>query len=178
MHIPTTLIINDEIFLKILHESDAEKLFTLTIQNKEYLQSYLPWSKYIHNVSDTATFITLMQDAAQKDKEYCYGVWFQDVLVGTVSLRTGYNKCELGYWLAQNKQGKGIISKSIQFLLSTLQEKKIYPFCYIYISCKNEKSNNLAQRIGFTKIGILQHGEKINDIWYDQVVYVKRLYQE
>ena len=78
---------------------------------------------------------------------------------------------EIGYWLAENSQGKGIIHKSIRTIID---------FCFtdlklnrIEIKCATEniQSKNIPEKFNFTKEGVIRQGELLYDKYVDLILY-------
>ena len=78
---------------------------------------------------------------------------------------------EIGYWLAEHVQGKGIVTSSCKLLIN---------FCFtelklnrIEIKCgtENLKSQQIPERLNFTKEGIIRQGELLYDKYIDLNLY-------
>jgi ribosomal-protein-serine acetyltransferase len=78
---------------------------------------------------------------------------------------------EMGYWLAENAQGKGIITKSskaiINFCFSDLQLNRIEIKC----GTENLKSKAIPEKLNFTKEGVIRQGELLYDTFIDLNLY-------
>ena len=97
-------------------------------------------------------------------------------LIGTIS----FNKidwikkeAEIGYWIDEEMQGNGIITKSCSSLvdlgLNDLKLKKILISC----STENIKSQAIPKRLGFYKEGIVKDKEFLYDHYVDHVLFSK-----
>jgi ribosomal-protein-serine acetyltransferase len=78
---------------------------------------------------------------------------------------------EIGYWLAENSQGKGIMQKSIRaiidFCFTVLKLNRVEIKC----ATENIKSKNIPEKFNFTKEGVIRQGELLYDKYVDLILY-------
>ena len=164
-----TCRIDDDLELRLPEERDADAMFALTDDNREYLRSWLPWVDATKAVDATLAFIKNVR------KEYAEGsnvpnfMWYKKKLVGSISL-FGINPhgcAEIGYWVAEKSQGKGIITRSCKALMQhgfeTLKLNRIQIRCAV----DNKKSRSVIDKLGFKEIGIHRQSEKHTDGYKD-----------
>ena len=76
-------------------------------------------------------------------------------------------RVELGYWLAQPYQGKGLMTRACQTLItyafSELKMNKVEIRC----ATGNTASAAIPQRLGFTQEGIIRQAEWLYDHYVD-----------
>ncbi len=175
---PPVLAVREGLCLRLLEAEHAPALFELTLQNKAYLSRSLPWPEEVTRLEDSVTFIERMRISATYEKEYAYGIWRDDTLIGVLSLRTGFTKkVELGYWLAEAAQGAGIMYTCVHAMLLHLSQKTPHSFCFLFILRENKKSLALAQRLGFLPLGVLPRAQQLHGKLHDECVYVKNIEQ-
>ena len=111
-----TLQVNEKIFLRMLSARDSAQLFELTDQSRDYLKQWLPWLDSIRTANDSLEFIKGTFTAYNNRTGITAGIFYDDELAGIA----GYNYLDfrnkigqIGYWLEQDKQGKGIMTQSI-----------------------------------------------------------------
>jgi ribosomal-protein-serine acetyltransferase len=80
-------------------------------------------------------------------------------------------KTELGYWLAENMQGKGIITGSITVLIRFAFKKLKLNRVQIKVAVGNFKSLAIPKKLGFSFEGIERAGEKHQQLYHDLEVY-------
>jgi len=137
--------------LKQLDVSQAEYLFALTEQDREYLSKWLPWPKHTHSSEDSKVFIESVAQKRNNGEEYGFGIELEDSLVGHISLMhlKDDKEPEIGYWIASNSAGNGLTTRSVvaltQFGLKTLGLKKII----IRAHPDNIGSNKVAEKAGY-----------------------------
>ncbi|MFC2948724.1 GNAT family N-acetyltransferase [Virgibacillus sediminis] len=168
------LEIDEEITLRDLQISDAEELFRLTDQSREYLREWLPWVDNTKNIDDSRAFIEHARKAYAERKGLTCGIFYQGKLVGTVAFnsfdwlnRIGY----IGYWLAPDQQGRGIMTKVCRALIHhafyVLELNKVD----IRAAYENKKSRAIPERLGFVKEGQIRQAEWLYDHYVDHVIY-------
>ncbi len=138
------------ILLKKRSLEQAGAVFQLIDQNREHLDSWMPWAKKTRTQKDTEEYL---QNAIQEwgeAKLIDYSLYLKDsnTLIGSAGLHTirwETKTCEVGYWLGKNFEGHGYVSEAVQ-LLENLAIT--FGFHRMYLSCdsQNQKSVNVAVR--------------------------------
>lgn len=149
-----TLPIREGLELRSLTVDDANALFNLTTENREYLAEYLPWAKeYItKTVDDSRAFIESVIKERQEGESYGFGIFLSGQLVGHTSLmhlKDGKTP-EIGYWIAKSSSGQGLTSEAASTLtdfgFGTLKLDEIL----IRARPENAGSNRVAEKLGYT----------------------------
>ena len=166
--------IDREIKLSLSIPQYAEELFQLTDHNREFLKQWLPWLDNIQKPSDTREFIELQLLRFQQGKALHITIFHQDRIAGVL----GYNEIDrvnnigyLGYWLGEEYNGKGIMTKSVRELIAI--SHNYYSLNRIDIRCavENSRSRAIPERLGFKNEGIIRHAAKVNNHYQDHVIY-------
>ncbi len=166
--------VDKDIYLKLLSKSEVEELFVLIDKNRDYLQLWLPWVVNINKPDDLNSFIKNAREKYASYNGFESGIWFKEQLVGIVGLKDidwADQKAEIGYWLASDWQGKGIITRSCRALLETAFIKLKLNKVEIHCAEGNLKSKAVAERLGFKKEGLLRQAEKINGEFVNHQIY-------
>lgn len=170
----STLPVDDEIELRLLDESHAEPLFALVDKHRAYLRAWLPWLDMNMRVEDTMQFI--LNDRANYENGRCFNtsIWYRGQIVGVIGFHPidwANRSAMIGYWIAGDHQGKGIITRSCAALTSYAFD--VLKLHRIDIRCAlgNEKSCAIPLRLGFTHEGILREAEWLYNHFVDLNVY-------
>lgn len=136
--------VTDSIILKPLSIDDAETISKLFDMEDviEFINSVLP--------TDNKQFI----------------ICFESEPVGLIGFRDtdlANMKTEIGYWLSQNAQGKGIITQSATAILKYAFDEMGINRVQIRAEIENIKSRNIPERLGFSFEGIQREGEMSPD---------------
>ena len=112
--------IDNNIKLSLSIPQCVEELFELTDKNRGFLQRWLPWLDGIQQPLNTKKFLKTQLLKWQQGSALHVTIFAQDRIAGVV----GYNQIDrvnhighLGYWLGEEYNGKGIMTKSIQELI-------------------------------------------------------------
>lgn len=144
--------IDDNLSLQTHQLNRAKELFNVVDQNRVYLRQWLPWLDNSLTVSDTENFIKSILKKQEEGSGLSFVILVKDSIVGTIGFNTinlEEKQASIGYWLASNNQGKGIITRCCQALINYgIKELHLKKFT---ISCaeKNIKSQAIAKRLGF-----------------------------
>lgn len=138
------------------------------------LGKWLPWVDACRSADDSRAFINATRKQYSDNDGVQAGIWFQDGIVGIIGQHKidWLNKAtSLGYWLAEEHQGRGIMTKScqafIQYSFHGLKLNRVEIRC----ATENSQSKAIAQRLGFKREGILRSAEWLYDHYVDHEVY-------
>jgi ribosomal-protein-serine acetyltransferase len=141
--------------LKQLEVSQAERVFNLIDQNREYLGKWLPFPDKTHEVNDSKSFIESMLNDRANNQQYGYGIEFEGEIVGHTSLMhlKDDKDPEIGYWIAQSASGKGITTKAVKALTAFGVNSLGLEHIIIRARPENIGSNKVAEKAGYEFIG-------------------------
>lgn len=166
--------IDDRIELRLLEERHAEELFSLLKQNRSHLQMELTWLNDELSLDDAKEYIRAGLERFAASNGLRAGILLEDDLAGIVSLHNlawADRKGSLGYWLGASFQGQGLVTKACRVLINhSFSELKLNRL-EIQCSHDNDRSRKIAERLGFTKEGVLRQSWWIRGRFVDQVVY-------
>ena len=169
------IIVDDELSIIVPTSEDAVELFSLVDDNRKYLREWLPWLDTNLSVKDELDFIEI----SQKDRiQGSSGVWLireKNDLVGTISINWidwDNKSCGLGYWISEDKVGKGIVNRCCKFLINNLiLNNQIHRFV-IEAAVENHASRTVAENLGMRLEGIIRDRELLYGAYVDAALYV------
>lgn len=166
--------VDEEISMRMLSARDAEDLFQMTDRSRDYLREWLPWLDQIKSAEDSLQFIMNSFQIYAERTGLTSGVFYKDELVGIA----GFNKFDwanrvgfVGYWLAEDHQGHGIMTRAVQGLIDYSFDQFDLNRIDIRTAYENKKSQAIPERLGFKNEGILRQAEWLYDRYVDHVVY-------
>jgi ribosomal-protein-serine acetyltransferase len=166
--------VDDTISLEFLEEIHAESLFNLVHANRIYLREWLPWVDHMQTIDNFRHYILDTKKRATAQTDYGYAIIIDKNIAGRIGLHhiNQQNKIgEIGYWLADGWQGRGIITKSCQAIIhhcfTALGLNRIEIKC----GTGNHKSRAVAEKLQFKHEGILQQAELLNGKFIDLHLY-------
>ena len=166
--------ITPDIKLSLSIPQYGDELFQLTQKNRDFLRQWLPWLDEVKQASDTREFIELQLQRFQQGEALHISIFYQEKIVGVL----GYNQIDsvnstgyIGYWLGQEYNGKGIMTKSVRELINLGQS--YYSLNRIDIRCAidNYRSRAIPERLGFSNEGVIRHAAKVYGKYQDHVIY-------
>ncbi len=158
--------INNEIELKQIQITDAKEIFATIDSQRKYLGKWLPFVKITKKVADTEEFIKSILNSPEDKREYVFVIKYKNEFAGIIGFRDTDQmnlKTEIGYWLSEPFQGKGIVSSAVKeiisFAFNYLEMNRLQIRCAV----GNEKSKRIPQKLNFTFEGIERAGELLAD---------------
>lgn len=168
------LHVDHQIHLRMLAARDAEALYKITNESRQHLKKWLPWLNDIKSDSDSMAFIKNSFQVYNNRQGIIAGIFFEENLVGVIGFNTldfrnniGY----IGYWLAESFQGKGIMTKSVEALISYGFLELSLNRIDIRVASKNTRSRAIAERLGFINEGVIRQAEWLYDHYVDHIIY-------
>lgn len=167
------LTVNNTTSLRQLQAEHAPALFLLINSSRKSLRRFLPWVDYNTTEEHSLRFIELMLRKADEQEAVAFGIWHKDELCGVIDLH-GWDhtlqKAEIGYWIVETHQGKGLVTDSCKALVgyafSALRLNKVE----VRFALQNEKSAQIPIKLGFSKEGVLRQSAKLHGQYVDTVV--------
>lgn len=143
--------VDEDIALELLLPHHARQLYHLVEQNRAFLTPWVDVER-LHSLDDARGYIEwALRALASGDGMRC-AVVYRGEHVGRLSYHDTewhHQVTELGYWLAEDYTGRGIMTRAIRGLLDyaffTLGMRR----AEIWTSEKNLPSQRVAERVGF-----------------------------
>lgn len=177
------IYVRANLMMRSLAKSDVSKVFAVVDNNRDYLRTWLPWVDATDEPAVIENVIASWETDYENKRDVVLGIFENGDYIGNIGLHDlkHHNRSGMvGYWLAENRQGRGIITDCVRkltdFGFNTLGLNRIYIHC----AEENIKSRAIPERLGFVQEGILQDGECLYGIFHNLVIYgmVKRNWQK
>lgn len=166
--------VDSEIKLALVQHSFAPLYAQLAKDNFEYLEEWLAWPPVCKSQCDFEEFIQRSLHDYADGKSMVCAIFYQNELVGNASFNTinrDLKKAEIGYWLAQPFQGKGVVTRVCQALIniafSDLNMQKIQ----ISVAVENKPSRSVCERLGMMLEGVITNEEYLSGRIIDHAIY-------
>jgi ribosomal-protein-serine acetyltransferase len=170
----STLTVNPETVLRPLSTNDAATLFALVDANRAYLRNWLPWLDGTRCEADTLAFITRVVREEEEGRVATRLIEHDGALCGVIgfhAIDALNRKCEIGYWLAEKYQGRGVITACVERLIRHGFEDRQLNRIAIHVAVGNAKSRAIPERLGFKSEGVLREAGWRYNHFVDLVVY-------
>jgi ribosomal-protein-serine acetyltransferase len=160
--------------LRSVAVADAGAMFTLVDANRSHLRRWLPWVDGTRSVEDTRRFkeVAVRQQAARESLQVVLEL--DSHLIGVVGFHRFdwvHRSTSMGYWLAEEHQGRGFMTSACQALIETAFLKWDLNRVEIRCATGNVRSQAIPTRLGFMFEGTLRSAEWLYDHFEDLNVY-------
>ena len=154
--------VNNDLRLEKVKLSMASVIFETLNRDRNYFKNWLPFLYYTNQVSDTEKFLQSIVNEEESRKNEIFSIWYNEEFTGLI----GFNdidwlnkKAEIGYWISEKMQGKGIVTNSTKKLIQYGFQKLKLNRIQIKVAVGNTKSSAIPKRLGFIFEGIERSGE-------------------
>jgi ribosomal-protein-serine acetyltransferase len=165
--------ISDDVHLRVLEEADAEEVHALVEANRAFLARWMPWAAD-QDLDRTRNFIRTAHERHERNDGFEAALVADGRIAGCagfagidwVARATG-----IGYWLAEDRQGRGLMTRAISALVDhAFGEWKLHRV-EIRAAAENVRSRAIPERLGFTQEGTLREAELVGEQYQDLAVY-------
>ncbi len=158
--------IDENIKLELINDTHSQAVFEIANESRNYLREWLIWVDDMQSVEFIENYIKGSKQRNSDGIEFAFVIIENQKVVGRMGIyriNTINRIGEIGYWLAENKQGKGIVTKCckglINFCFNELHLNRVEIIC----GTENYKSQVIPERLGFTKEGIIRQGALVHN---------------
>jgi ribosomal-protein-serine acetyltransferase len=162
--------IREDVYLQLLEERHAAEVFSLVDADRAYLRQWLPWVDATLTVDDTLSFIRASLEQLASNKGFVAGIWTRRQfcgVIGTHKLDLLNRKGEIGYWLGQSFQGRGIMTEACRAVMTHLFTEIDLHRVAIHCARENEKSCSVALRLGLVEEGLAREAQLLHGQFHD-----------
>lgn len=165
------LDLGDGIELRSWSLDDAPEIFAIVDANRDHLRAWFPWVDRTAGPVQIAEFIETSR--RREDAREGNGIYVNGTLVGSAGLSwaTEEMQGEIGYWLAADAQGQGLVTRAVRALTTYGFEEVGLHRMTIKAAVENARSRAVAERLGFVQEGVLREGGNTGLGRVDLVIY-------
>lgn len=168
------LKVDDEIKLYRSELEFAPQVFAQVDKNRTYLKKWLSWVDKMECVENSRTFLKEGRSLTVGGQQLITWIFYQGELCGNMSfvrIDPKSQSAEIGYWLSEDKTGKGIATRACKRLIRYGFEKLNFNRIVIQVEKENIPSQKIPQRLGFTQEGIARQALYRNESFHDLFVF-------
>lgn len=169
-----TISIDENIRLELISEQHTSGLFEAVDANRMHLSRYLPWVKHMRSEEDARGHVENCVALYNQGKELGFVIIAGETIIGRIGLQyinRSNNNASIGYWLAKDWEGRGIISNACREIMTYGFKSLGLHRIEIRAAVENKKSRAVAERLHCTKEGVLRQAEYVNNEYLDLAVY-------
>lgn len=166
--------IDDQTELRMIVPEDAERLDALIEGSREHIREWSAWLKIDRSIENTREFIGRNLANYNENKGFAVAIWHRGEMAGQIE----YNyfdwenrKTELGLWLGETFQGKGLATRSCRVLIGHAFDQLNLEGVEMHCGVDNLKSRRIAEKLGFREERIDRRAQWLHTRFVEMVVY-------
>lgn len=174
---PRPFLETERLILQRFSRRDQATLDEAIRSSLPELNQWLPWARMDYDHSDTTGFIRESIQAWKEDRAWDYSLREKsrpDRHLGNVSLWTVSKLgkiAEFGYWMRTDESSKGYCTEAVERLLGEAFGTMAYHKVTLRIAVGNTASDRVAEKLGFTREGVLREELLIRGNWVDHSLW-------
>jgi ribosomal-protein-serine acetyltransferase len=168
------LSVDDSLYMELINQHHAQAIFKMVDSNRAYLAQWLTFVNNMTTISFAENFVKACIQKNKNGEELAFVLIDNELIIGRIGVYKidQQNKiAEIGYWIVEHAQGRGIITRAckvlIDYCFSTLLLNRIEIKC----ATENIKSQAIPIKLGFKKEGTITEGEMLNGKFVDLNLY-------
>lgn len=145
--------------LRPLEVWHAGELLDNIDRGREYIGRHVGLPDVVPDLEGARAWLRSYADKRGADAGGLHGIWLDGRLVGGLLFRvwdTPSGVCEAGCWLEPGAAGRGLVTRGMRVLLDWAFEERGMHRVEWHVSPANERSVNVARRLGMTREGVLR----------------------
>jgi len=174
---PRALLESERLLLQRFSRRDAVTLDEAIRESLADLNVWLPWARLDYTSSDTTAFLRESMLAWKEERAWDYSVRSKEDArshIGNISLWTVSKLgkiAEIGYWVRSGETNRGVCTEAVGLLLEEAFNSLGYHKVVLRIAVGNDASDRVAEKLGFTREGILREELLIRGNWVDHTLW-------
>lgn len=160
------LHITHQLSMREIKRTDARLVFQTIQQHRIYLGEWLPFVAQTVKLEDSIEFIESILKVGESQREKVYCLFWEQHFCGLIGFRDTDRqslKTEIGYWISEDYQRKGIATAATKFLTDTAFSNLGFKQVIIRCAEGNWKSRRIPEKLGFKMERIVKNGELMSD---------------
>jgi len=175
--VPRPLLESDRLVLQRFTRRDAATLDDAIRVSLADLNLWLPWARLDYTSADTTGFIRESIQAWKEERAWDYSIRSKEDIrhhIGNISFWTVSKLgkiAEIGYWVRSDEASKGVCTEAVRLLLDETFNSMGYHKVVLRVAVGNDASDRVAEKVGFTREGILREELLIRGNWVDHTLW-------
>ena len=151
--------LSDRAELRLPELYQAEEIFAVCDRNRQHLHPWMGWIGETKSPDDIRKWIVKVREQMARDDGFQTGIFYDGRYVGGcgfVYMHGPSRRCEIGYWVDQDHQGKGLVTMGCAALIDYAIDRRGFNRVEIRCDPRNGRSAAVAQRLRFKLDGVLR----------------------
>lgn len=174
---PRPQLENERLRLQRFTRRDVQTLDSAIRASLPDLNQWLPWARLDYTQADTTSFIRESIQAWKEERAWDYSIRSKDDVrrhIGNISFWTVSKLgkiAEIGYWVRSDETSRGVCTGAVDLLLEEVFNSMGYHKVVLRIAVGNDASDRVAEKLGFTREGVLREELLIRGNWVDHSLW-------
>ena len=167
------LELDGDAHLRLLEPGDAAELYALVAAERERLARWMPWAAG-QDLEGTREFIAGTRRQVADDDGLTTAIVAGGRIAGTIGFHAVdrvARSTSIGYWIAAEFEGRGLVTRAVRAYVDHAFGAWGLNRVEIRAATGNARSQAVAERLGFTREGVLREAERVGDRYLDSVVF-------
>ena len=159
--------------LRPVEARDAPELHALIEANRAHLARWLAWAEP-QTPSQTEQYVARAHSQRAANDGFQAAIIERGRIIGMVGFHGidwPNRATSLGYWLDQDAQGRGAMTEAVAAMVDHAFAEWGLNRVEIRLDVENARSRALAERLGFTREGVLRQAMWVARDFHDDAVY-------
>lgn len=155
--VPERLTLDDGFVIRRYDEDDMPSVVDVVNANLDHLAPWMPWAQEPMTLDAQLTFFLETDKQWDAGINFVYGIFDQagQVVGGTgFHVRNGPGVLEIGYWLAREVTGKGLMTRTADALTKAAATVEGVSRVEIHCDAGNARSAAIPKRLGYTLLRV------------------------
>lgn len=152
--------------IRPVEDADVPEIFRVVDVNREYLRAWLPWLDDTQTEDDLRAWASVEREKAAEGTSVQFVLVFEGRIAGMIGFQEvdrQHGQVELGYWLAEDLQGRGLVTRATHELVRIAFDELGLNRVGIKTATGNARSRAIPERLGFRHEGVLREAERLYD---------------
>jgi ribosomal-protein-serine acetyltransferase len=151
METPAETFSRDEFSLTRWQSADAGPVRAAVSGSGAHLADWVPWAVGGYTDEDAAAFLRLTHENWETGRAYEWAIRVDGSLAGAVGVMTRDGGVEIGYWLARDFTGRGLVTRAVSLVVSDAFRRGA-GYVEIRHDEANVRSGSIPARLGFSLV--------------------------
>lgn len=151
METPAESFTRDEFSLTRWQSGDCPAVAAAVSGSGAHLADWVPWAVGGYTEADAAEFLRLTHENWETGRAYEWAIRAGGSLAGAIGVMTRDGGVEIGYWLAREFTGRGLVTRAVSLLVSDAFARGAG-----YVEIKHDEANvrsgAIPARLGFSVV--------------------------
>ncbi|MBV9216977.1 MAG: GNAT family N-acetyltransferase [Acidobacteria bacterium] len=170
----TRIDLADGLYLRSVREEDVDEVLALVTRNYEHLRTFMEWAKPDYGEEDAIDWVQRAVRDGEEGKVLNFFIRRDDRIIGTIGFSSFDHDAkvtEIGYWVDEAEEGKGITSRATKVMLDLAFNDLGMNRVQIRCADANERSAAIPRKLGFVEEGRQRQHVKRDGTIYDFLIF-------